>query len=812
MSVHIYKKSYFFWGILLIFLLSSCTRSPKVMLPGEMSDGSILLPNHYKLTPVGEQIPVGDLPLNMVISPDGKFLAVTNNGYSEQFVSIIDVATHKQIQTLPVRASFFGIDFTNDGNSLFVSGGGINQVYRFVKQNGKFVLADSIRISKDPEANIFVMGIKSADNGKTLYVATKALKEILKISVPDKRIVKKLRLGSFLYDVLLTPDNKKLYVSEWGGKSVVIIDPRNFTVLKTIPVGDHPNKMALSKDGRLFVANANTDNISVINTNTDSIVETISILPYKGARYGSTPNGLAISLDGKMLFVANADNNDVAVVDISHPGASKILGLIPAGWYPTAVALSKDGKELFIANGKGVKSKANPKGPIPTEKGYETKQYIGGLLWGTISVLPVPDKKKLATFTRQVWKNNGWGRVTKKKNRPLIRKIHAIPRKVGDPSFIKHAVYIIKENRTYDQVFGDFPQGNGDTSLVLFGRKITPNHHKLAETFVLFDNFYVNSEVSADGHEWCDAAIATDFVEKTWPTVYSERGGKYPGEGNFEIAFPTIGYIWDMAAKKGISYRDYGEFIYATGDTTKPNKTIMTNLKGHFDRGYRPWDLDYPDVLRAREFIRELHEYEKTGSWPNLIIMLLPDDHNYGTTPGKRTPRAMTANNDLALGMIVDAISRSQFWKETAIFVVEDDAQNGPDHVDCHRSVALIASPYAKRGYVDHNMYDTASLLKTIELILGLPPMSQYDAAAFPMFSAFRDKPNTAPYDNLPNEWPLEEYNTKTAYGAAASLAMNFKEPDLVPMQELNEIVWKSIKGVNSEMPGIKNERYRQLF
>jgi len=799
---------------LLIFALffTFCSKTQKVMLPGKLSDGSILLPNRYKITPAGEQIPVGDLPLNMVLSPDGKFLAVTNNGYSEQFVSIIDVAAQKQVQTLPVRASFFGIDFSADGSKLFVSGGAKNLVYIFSRQKSQFVRTDSIPLA-DVKTEWFVTGLQSAQNGKIVYAATKTFKTLLKISVQKKRILKRLTFDHFLYDVLLNKSGDKLYVSIWGGSAVAVVDPVNLSLLKTIAVGDHPNKMVLAQDGRLFVANANTDNVTVIDTKNDAVVETISVKPFPNAPNGSTPNGLAISADSKTLYVANATNNCVVVVDISQPGSSRVLGYIPSGWYPTAVALSKDGKQLFVANGKGLISKANPNGPDPTkERNFDKNQYIGRLLWGTVSVLNVPQAKQLKEFTAQVRKNNDWTKLKKPKKKSASTVLHAIPRTVGEPSYIKHVLYIIKENRTYDQIFGDLPQGNGDSSIVLFGRNITPNHHKIVEEFTLFDNFYVDAEVSADGHEWSMGAIATDFVEKTWPSTYSGRGQGYPAEGNYEIAFPTIGYIWDMAARKGISYRSYAEFIDAAPDTAEPGVTHMKTLKGHYDPKYRPWDLDYPDVLRAKEFIRELHQFEKTGNFPNLMTMRLPNDHTYGTRAGKHTPRSMVADNDLAVGMVFDALSHSKFWKETAIFVLEDDAQNGPDHVDAHRSILLVASPYTRRGHVDHNMYDTASVLRTIELILGLPPMSQYDAAAFPLIPAFQDKPDFTPFVHLQNSYPMDKINSKLAYGAKMSLAMNFSEEDETPEQELNEILWKAVKGVHSKMPAIRNARYRQLF
>jgi len=797
---------------LTLFSLSSCKKSIQTGTPGWLNNQTILLPNHYRLTPAGKQIPVGDLPLNMALSPDGKYMAVTNNGYSKQFISIIDVEKQEQIQTLPVRASFFGLDFNRDGSKLFASGGGKNLIYIFSRTNNLFAQTDSILLDNDQGTESFITGLKSAQNGEILYAVTRTSKELLKISITEKKVIQRLSFNHFLYDVLLGPDAEKLFVSIWGGSAVAVVDAKNLSLVKSIRVGDHPNKMILSTDGRLFVANANTDNISVIDPVDQKVTQTISVAPYPDARFGSTPNGLAISPDGQTLYVANADNNDVAVFNISQQGKARLKGLIPAGWYPTAVSLSKDGSTLFIANGKGIVSKPNPQGPNPVSRSSHPEQYIGNLLWGTLSVLPVPDNKQLKEFTQQVKNNNGWQKVPEKKENPITKNLHAVPEYPGSPSSIKHVIYIIKENRTYDQVFGDLEKGNGDSSLVLFGREISPNHHKIVENFVLFDNFYVDAEVSADGHEWSTAAIATDFVEKSWPTNYSGRGGSYPSEGTYPIASPTIGYIWDQAAKKGISYRSYAEFIKMANDSISTTYTTMKNLEGHFDPLFRPWDLNYPDTLRANEFIREMHEYEKTGDWPNLMIMRLPNDHTYGTQPGKHTPRSMMADNDLAVGRVVDAVSHSKFWKETAIFILEDDAQNGPDHVDAHRSVLMIASPYAKRGMVDHNMYSTTSVLRTIELMLGLPPMSQYDAAAFPLSASFQDKPDWTPYDHVKNTWPLDQYNTERSYGAQTSLLMNFSKEDDVPEYDLNKILWKSIKGINVPMPEIKYLQYRQLF
>jgi len=786
------------WYLAVGLLVLACQKKPE--WPGQYEWGT-LLPNRWILTPAGEQIPVGDLPLNLALSPDGKELVAINCGYSRQFLSVIDVEGDSVKAELPVSKCFYGVAFSPEGDRLFASGGDDDQVLVWRREGEQWVEGPPIRLKAEgEETKRFPAGLAVSPDGKWLYVAELQDSSVAVVNLESRRVESRIVAGYYPYAILFADGGSKAYVSLWGASAVAVIDCQSRRVAKRVPVGDHPNAMVLSPAGDLlYVACANTDEVWVIDTRADTVVETIGLHPYPGAPYGSTPNGLALTPDGGTLFVANADNNDVAVIDVSVRGQSAPKGLIPVGWYPTAVAVSRDGKTLYVANGKGLSSKANPRGPNPYKKRTPETQYIGTLFWGTVSVIPVPGDAQLARYTRQVEKNNGFNEVAQRlAEKPRETKAHAIPRRVGEPSLIRHVIYIIKENRTYDQVFGDLPQGNGDSTLCLFGRDVTPNHHALAEEFVLLDNFYVDSEVSADGHEWSTAAIATDFVEKTWPTTYSGRGLSYPSEGQFTIAFPNSGYIWEAAAAKGITYRSYAEFIGLKGDSTYARHPALV---GHFDPDFRPWDLNYPDTLRAAEFIRELKQFEESGDLPQLIIMRLPNDHTAGTRPGMPTPRAMVAENDLALGMVVEAVSHSRFWKETAIFVIEDDSQNGPDHVDAHRTVALVISPYVRRGTVDHTMYDTVSMLRTIELILGLPPMSQYDAAAIPMVRCFTDVPDTTPYKALRPRVPLDERNTLASYGAEASLAMDFSREDATPELELNEIIWRSIRGADSEMP-----------
>ncbi len=364
-------------------------------------------------------------------------------------------------------------------------------------------------------------------------------------------------------------------------------------------------------------------------------------------------------------------------------------------------------------------------------------------------------------------------------------------------------MYVIKENRTYDQVFGDIPEGNGEPNICLFPDAITPNHHALAREFVLLDNFYVDGEVSADGHEWSMGAYASDFVERIWPVGYrGDRRVPYPSEAVLlDAAKPAGGYIWDKAAEKGVSYRSYGEFIENAPTPDQPAKTKVKTLEGHFDPMFRSFDMDYPDAKRADRFLEELAGFEKSGEMPRLVILKLPNDHTSGTSPGKWTVTACVGDNDLALGRVVEGLSKSRFWKQMAIFVVEDDAQNGSDHVDAHRTVALAISPYIKKHSVDSTMYSTSSMLRTMELILGLEPMSQFDAAARPMYASFATRPDFVPYTHRPAGVDIKARNQRDAPMAEASRKLDLEIEDRNDDLLFNEIIWKAVKGKDAVMP-----------
>jgi hypothetical protein len=536
----------------------------------------------------------------------------------------------------------------------------------------------------------------------------------------------------------------------------------------------------------------------VIDTQTSRQIEVITTSLYPQALHGSTPNSLTLAPNGKTLWVANADANNLAVIDVSRRGQSRSLGFIPVGWYPTSVRISSHADQVLVANGKGLSSRAN-----------RNSEYIGGLFPGALSIIAMPKPTEMPSLSKAAYLCSPLRADAAPTNRPQ-QPNNPIPTKVDGTSPIKHCIYIIKENRTYDQVFGDIREGNGDPAICIFPERVTPNHHALARQFVLLDNFYVDGDVSAAGHEWSMAAYATDYVEKVWPQVYrrDDKHGKavvggftYPAEGSTPIAFPASGYLWDFCRQAGVSYRSYGEFIENGPRPGTPGHTRVKGLEGHFDPLFRGFDLAYSDQLRADRFIAELKRFDSEGEMPRLIILRLPNDHTSGTSRGTPTPTAYLADNDLALGRIVEAVSHGRFWKDTAIFVLEDDAQNGPDHVDAHRSPALVISPYTKRRHVDSSMYSTASMLRTMELILGLKPMTQFDAAAQPMYDSFQAAIDVTPFTHLPANVSLDERNTAMAWGAAESDTMDFREADAADDQRLNEIIWRSVRGADHPMP-----------
>ncbi|MCX7044336.1 MAG: bifunctional YncE family protein/alkaline phosphatase family protein [Candidatus Sumerlaeota bacterium] len=792
------------------------------------------MPNQWKLNPAGMQTPIGDLPMNMAFSPDGKYLAITHSGYGSNDILLFSIsdkgnAPAELADKAKMKLLWYGLAFSADGAKLYAAGGKDDTLHIFDVKNGHLEKPQAIDLYKSGK-KLFLAGLAPSRNGKTLYAACMMGHSIAVFDLtasPATASFIPLETESYPYACLLSADGKTLYVSLWGKAQIAEVDvaapagtPDAARIRRLIAVQDHPNEMIFTRDGkRLFVSNANMNTVSVIDVAAGKAVETLCSALYPTAPEGSTPNSLALTPDEKHLLIANADNNNLAVFELESGKPAAARGFIPTGWYPTSVRVHPKTNRIFVASAKGMVSKANPKGPQPGIASKSTSEYIGGLFTGTLGVLDWPDASALAKYTRAAYECSPYQEGDKVTAPPAEAEKNPIPRKVGDPSPIKYCVYIIKENRTYDQIFGDVKKGKGDSSLCLFPEKVTPNHHAIIAEFVLLDNFYVESEVSADGHEWTTGAYATDFVEKQWPAEYGHSARwnvGYPSEGKFRIAEPSAGYIWDQCAKAGVSYRSYGEFINngkspADPGTGKdldqeewkgdPGKAAVKTLEGHFDPYYRGFDMKYKEVLRARRFIYELRQFEKSGDLPRFIVLRLPNDHTAGSSKGHPTPTAMVADNDQGLGMVIEALSKSRFWKEMAIFIVEDDAQNGPDHVDAHRTVAMVISPYCKRGAVDSNLYSTCSMLRTMELILGLKPMSQFDAAARPMFASFTATPDFTPYKCLPAQVNVNEMNRADAWGAKESLALNLEIEDANDDIRFNEIIWKNVRGANSVMP-----------
>ncbi len=772
---------------LLLVIVAPLLAAPKGELPGKKPSGEVLLPNGWRIHPAGEQVEIDVGALGVAQSPNGTRLAVLHCGVPKHSVMLIDAPNRRILHQQPIAKGWVGICWSNDGRRVYVSGGSDDVVRVFRAGVARLIEEGNVSVKPEGEtATQFVAQVAVSPDDKLLYAALMKGNGVAVVDLHERKLLRKLSVQGSPYGVAVSPDGGLLAASRWGLASVELFDTDTWQSVTQIPTGTHPNEMTFSPDGkRLFVACANNNTVTVIDVAQRRAIEQINVALSPRAPAGSTPNSLALSPDGKRLYVANADNYSVAVVDVSGE-ESRVLGFIPAGWYPAGVRVAPDNSMVYMLNSKGVTPKANPQ-----------REYIGSILRGTLQFVPVPDAQTLRRYTQRVrelmpYKDSLLTRAPSK-----LPKV--IPAKIGDPSPIKYVIYIIKENRTYDQVFGDMPEGNGDPNLCLFGEEVTPNHHALAREFVLLDNFYVDAEVSADGHNWSTAAYATDYVEKIWPYGYGGHGHGYDYEGTNPITYPDAGFIWDACKRAGVSYRSYAEFITQQADGTL--KATMPSLEGHFSPIFSPYNLDIPDMQRVEQFLTEFREYEKNGDLPRFIIMRLPNDHTYGTRPGKPTPRAMVAENDLALGTLVEALTHSRYWKEMAIFVVEDDAQNGPDHVDAHRSVALVISPYVKRRSVDSTLYTTCSMLRTMELILGLEPLSQYDAAATPMYRCFTDKPNFTPYTCRPARWNVNEKNPASAWGWRESLAMDLSQEDRVDDLLFSEIIWRSVKGADNPMP-----------
>ncbi len=800
--------------ILLPILLGSTALHAQ--MPGDKANGRILLSNGWSLQPEGKQFELpSDFPVRVAFHPKLPLVAIQHVGYRKHKVVLFDLKKREVLSEHDIPKSWSGMTFAMDGKTLFVSGGVDDVVYQLrlagTKERYHFERGPTLKVG-NPKLLDLPSGICAAPDGG-FFVPLQRSDRLERVnSKGQKLFIQQLPKGSFPFECVNSAKEEKVYVSLWGKAQVLALDARTGKILNSFSTGQHPSAMVLDPKGdRLFVSNGNENSVSVIDLKKGRILQALTSSLFPDAPPGSTPNSLSLDPRGKILLVANADNNNLAVFDVSEKGEGRNLGFIPVGWYPTAVSFYDGGKKILVVNGKGSKgSRANP-GLSGENKGrgFARDHYSGSMFLGSLSLINFPSPKHLGVLSKRALACTP---LQHQSRRDVKRPQDSpIPLKPGGKTPIRYCVYIIKENRTYDQVLGDMKKGNGDPNLCMFPKVVSPNHHAIANDFVLLDNFYVDAEVSADGHEWTMGAYATDFVERTWPVTYGGKGstrlgGKkraslgYPSEGNFDIATPKNGYLFGRAQQAGISYRSYGEFV-SNPRKGKPGKAKVEALIGHCDPYYPSFNMRISDQRRADRFLLELKGFVQKGELPRLIIIRLPNDHTSGTRQGLPSPRAYVADNDLAMGRVLEALSNTPFWKKMTVFIVEDDAQNGHDHVDAHRTVALLAGPYVRRKASIHTMYSTSSMLRTMELILGLEPMSQFDAAAQPMYACFTSTPDFSPFSYRKATWPLDERNKKNAYGGKRSEKMDFSKEDAIDDFALNEILWKSIMGTDNPSP-----------
>lgn len=742
------------------------------------------LPTGVRLDAVGDVVELGSMPLDVLPAPNGNKAVVVLSGWREQGIQVVDLKTRQVTQTLLQDGAFYGAAFSPDGNTLYVSGGNTDMIFAYAWKDGtatlanKFVLANEK--TSDGTGTSYPAGLAVAANGKFVYVTENVADRLAVVNSTTGEIVQRLPTDHYPYDVILSSDGH-LFVSAWGGTTIsdfrVLPDCR-LAYLGRIEVGRHPSALAVA-GSRLYVALAGSDRAAIVDTRSRRVIGYLQDSAPGSPPEGSTPNSLAFSIDQKRLLIAEADNNAVAVFDLA---TGKLLGRIPTDWYPTAI--SDIGSQLLILSAKGHGTHANPDGPVPLTNWPLGKPlaYTLGQLNGSLRLLPSSmSAVQLSTFTQRVAAANNW------QLSPTARRY---------PPF-KHVIYIIKENRTYDQVLGDLKEGDGDASLVYFPDiTITPNHHALARRFGLFDRFFVNAEVSSQGHIWSTAAYVTDYGEKTVPSAYAGKRGDVDGEDSDE---PERGFLWTLAKTSGISFRDYGEMV--KGNPGWP--VTQRDLGDDVNPDYVPFDLVTQDQKRADVWIAELQHFLRNGKMPQLELMWLPMDHLTAARPGKCTPYACMADNDLALGRIVQALSHSQYWKDTVIFVVEDDAQAGPDHVDSHRAPFYIISAYNRPG-TTHRFINTTDVIAAIEDILGMGRLSKFDYFSRSLADIFASTPNLAPFDAITPMQDLNEKNPQNTPAARLSERLDLSAPDRVDDQLYNRILWVMLKG-NVAQPPVRN-------
>ncbi len=857
---------------------------------GRRGTNRVVTPVNQVVTPYGRQADLPGLrPQALALSLNGKLL-ITAGKSSELLVLDPVTGAVRQRVALPSekltepqpqvtsanilkpdkegQVSYTGLIFSPDGSRIYLAN--VNGSIKVLdvapdgQVSGLFSMALPLAGAPRRKEEI-PAGLALSADGHRLYVCANLANRLLELDATSGKLLRTFDVGVAPYDVVLM--GSKAYVSNWGGRrpqpgditgpagrgTKVKVDPVRFianegsvTVLNLAPatgqsdiknpageilVGLHASALALSPDRRYLVcANAASDNLSVIDTRSDTVVETIWVKASPADLFGASPNALVFDPKGRTLYVANGTQNAIAVVEFHPAGrASKLLGLVPVGWFPGALVFDAPRRQLDVANIKGIANVKLKNAKNGTE-GFNSHQYSGSL-----SLLPLPTKSQLPRLTATVYADFRRERIADAKLPPRPdQPPRPVPERIGEPSVFHHVVYVIKENRTYDQVLGDVAEGNGEPKLCVFGENVTPNQHKMVRDFALLDNTYCASILSADGHQWSTTAFATDYMEKSFagfPRSYPDGMGE---DENDALAYAPTGFIWDNATSHGKSVIDYGEFampkcrwadkqrkgepswtdywnefLHGEGKVIIGSQPSVESLRPFTPTNYVGWELAVPDVWRARYLTNEIAAFDARGEMPQLFLICLPDDHTSGTSRGSPTPAAQVADNDLALGQIVEAISHSRFWKDTVIFAIEDDPQAGWDHVSGYRTTAYCISPYTKRHTEVGTQYNTTSLVRTIEQILGLPPMNQFDATATPMADCFTATPDFTPFDAVPNSIPLDQMNPAVRAlvdpvlrrDALVSNRLNFREPDKAPEDVLNRILWHATRGTSDPYP-----------
>jgi DNA-binding beta-propeller fold protein YncE len=741
-------------------------------------------------------------------------------------LAVHDVSSMKEISRVEVADAWLGMAFAPKSNRLYVSGGSRSEVYEFeLSAEGALRILRTFPLvdAAARKHTDFAGDLTVSPDGRLIYIAALYRDSVWVVNPQSGVVIEEWKTGHRPYRILFHPDGKSYFVTGWGDGMLYRHNSVNGERIARIAVGPAPMDLAwrdtptLNSEGedakipaRLFVAVSNTNTVAVFSIGESpepKLIERINVTLQPRQPAGMTPTSLAFSGDQSSLYVVCADANATAVVNVKTT-TSVVEGFFPTGWYPTSVREMPD-RSLLVLNGRGPRSYPNPAGPNPTKRtapvhlGNTGVEYVGVLQKGSASHIPPFDIEKLDEHSAAVLAGTPY------RDRMMedaeIPQGNPVPSHIGDASPVKHVIYIVKENRTYDQVLGDLGIGNGDPNLTLFGEDVSPNHHKLAREFVLLDNFYVNADVSADGHNWSSAAIAPAYVQRMWPNSYASRRRHYDYEGGERAALPPAGYIWNNALSRSVSIRNYGFWVNNINPPPASGAHIQSvrdpALKEHTNFGFRGFDLNYKDVDRVPVFLADLKRFEQEDSMPRLILMRIGNDHTSGTSPKKYTPKAAMADNDAALGMIVEAVSKSKFWPETAIFVLQDDAQNGPDHVDSHRSPAYLISPYTRGRGIDSTMYNTVSMLRTMELILGMRPMTMHDAGARPMWAAFNRQADLRTYQAEKPRISLDDRNPDLNPTAARSLKLDFEEADRIDDDELNDILWRAIRGGEPPVP-----------